>query len=146
MYKTMIMPVFGNCGLTLLAPSQSHKNRIESIQRRARVVIKSNNLTVDLRIPKIDAVVRKRACTVVFDNLQHNVCDVMKEYFTKNTHGKSTTNEEQSVKLPLMKTEFRRKGLYFMAAKEYNNLPLQARKIESRLVFRNFLDSHFNDI
>ena len=52
----------------------------------------------------------------------------------------------QSVKLPLMKTEFGRKGLYFMAAKEYNNLPLQARKIKSRLVFRNFLDSHFNDI
>ena len=138
--------VFGYCGLTFLARSQSHKNRIESIERRARVVIKSNNLTVDLRIPKIDAVVRKRACTVVFDNLQHNLCDVMKEYFTKNAHGKNTRNEEQSVKLPLMKTEFGRKGLYFMAAKEYNNLPLQARKIESRPVFRNFLDSHFNDI
>ena len=145
-YKTMIMPVFGYCGLTFLARSQSHKNRIESIERRARVVIKSNNLTVDLRIPKIDAVVRKRAFTVVFDNLQHNVCDVMKEYFTKNAHGKNTRNEEQSVKLPLMKTEFGRKGFYFMAAKEYNNLPLQARKIESRLVFNNFLDSHFNDI
>ena len=132
--------------MTFLTRSQSHKNRIESIERRARVVIKSNNLTVDIRIPKIAAVVRKRACTVVFDNLQHNVCGVMKEYFTKNAHGKNTRNEEQSVKLPLMKTEFGRKGLYFMAAKEYNNLPLQARTIESRLVFRNFLDSHFNDI
>ena len=70
----------------------------------------------------------------------------MKDYFTKNAQGKSTRNEEQSVKLPLMKTEFGRKGLYFMAAKEYNNVPLQARKIESQLVFRNFLDSHFNDI
>ena len=130
--------VFGYCGLTFLAPSQSHKNRIKSIDRRARVVIKSNSLTVDLRIPKIDAVVRKRACTVVFDNLLRNVCDVMKEYFTKNAHGKNTINEEQSVKLPLMKTEFGRNGLYFMAAKEYNNLPLQASKIESRLVFRNF--------
>ena len=83
---------------------------------------------------------------MVFDNLLHNVCDVMKEYFTKNAHGKNTRNQEQSVKLPLMKTECGRKGLYFMATKEYNNLPLQARKIESRLVFRNFLDSHFNNI
>ena len=81
--------------MTFLARSQLHKNRIESIERRARVVIKSNNLTVDLRIPKIDAVVRKRACTVVFDNLQHNVWDIMKEYFTKNAHGKNTINEEQ---------------------------------------------------
>ena len=134
-YRTMIMPVFGYCGLIFLARSQAYKNRIESIERRARVVIKSNNQTVDLRIPKIDA-----------DNLQQNVCDVMKEYFTKNTHGKNTRNEELSVKLPLMKTEFGRKGLYFLAAKEYNNLPLQARKIDSRLIFRKFLDSHFNDI
>ena len=55
-------------------------------------------------------------------------------------------NDELSVKLPLMKTEFGRKGLYFLAAKEFNNLPLQARKIESRLLFRQFLDKHFNDI
>ena len=66
-----------------------------------------------------------------FDNLQQNVCDVMKEYFTKNKHGKNTKNEELSVKLPLIKTEFGRKGLYFLAAKEYHNLSLQARKIES---------------
>ena len=58
-YKSVIMPVLGYCGLTFLARSQSYKNRIESIERRARVVIKSNNLTVDLRIPKIDAVVKK---------------------------------------------------------------------------------------
>ena len=48
------MPVLGYCGLTFLARSQSYKNRIE-----AGVVVKSNNLTVDLRIPKIDAVVKK---------------------------------------------------------------------------------------
>ena len=141
----MIMPGFGYCGLTFLAQSQSHKNRSESIEHRARVVIKSNNLTVDLQIPEIDAVVRKRACTVVFDNL-HNVCDVMKEYFTKNAHGKNTRNEDQLVKLSLMNTECQRKRLYVMAAKEYNNLPLQARKIKSRFFFRNVLDSHFNDI
>ena len=83
---------------------------------------------VDLRIPKIEVVIKKRACTLVFDNLQRNVCDVMKEYFTKNTHGKNTRNEELSVKLQVMKTEFRQKGLYFLAAKEVNNLPIQARK------------------
>ena len=70
---------------------------------------------------------------------------MMKEYFTKKTHGNDTRNEEQSVKLPLMKTEFGRKGLYSLAAKEFNNLPLQARKIKSRLVFKNFLDCHFHD-
>ena len=68
------------------------------------------------------------------------------KYFTKNTHGKNTRNDELSVKLPLMETEFGRKGLYFLAAKEFNNLTLQARKIKLRLLFWQFLDKHFNDI
>ena len=93
----MIMPVFGYCGLIFLARSQSYKNRIESTERRAGVVIKSHNLTVDLRIPKIEAAIKKRACTLVFDNLQRNICDMMKEYFTKKTYGQNTRNEELSV-------------------------------------------------
>ena len=76
--------------------------------------------------------------SLAFDTLQRNVCDVMKEYFTKNTHGKNTRNGDLSVKLPLMKTEFGRKGLYFLAAKEFNSLPIQARKVDSRLLFRQF--------
>ena len=109
-------------------------------------MIKSSNLSVDLCIPKIYVVIKKGACTLVFDNLQRNVCAVMKEYLIKNTHGKNTRNEEPSVNLPLMKAEFVRRGLYFLVLKEFNNLTLQARKIESLLLCRQFLDSHFNDI
>ena len=43
-----------------------------------------------------------------------------------------------SVKLLQMRTEFGRNGLNFLAAKEFNDLPLQARKIESRLLFYSF--------
>ena len=39
-YRTMIMPIFGYCGFIFLARSQSYKNRIDSIKRRAAVVIK----------------------------------------------------------------------------------------------------------
>ena len=140
------MPVFEYCGLILQARSQSYKNRMERIERRAGVVIMSNNLTVDLAVPKIDAVIKKRACTLVFDNLQRNVCDMMKEYFIKDTHGKNTRNEELSVHLPLLKTEFGRKKFHLLTAKEFNNRPLHARKIKSRLLFRQFLNSHFNEI
>ena len=131
--------------MIFLARSQSYKNRIESIERRARVVIKSNNLTVDLRIPKIDAVIRKRACTLVFDNLQQNVCDVMKEYFTKNKHGRNTRNEELSVKLPLMKKEFGRRGSISWLPK---NTTIASTGKENRITtyLWKVLDSHFNDI
>ncbi len=52
--------------------------------------MKSNIPSVDQRIPKIDAVIGKRAYTLVVDNLQQNVCDVVKEYFIKKTHGRNT--------------------------------------------------------
>ena len=70
---------------------------------------------------------------------------VMKGHFTKTVHGKNTRNNEISVKLPRTRTDFRRIGVYFSAAKEYKLLPLQARKTESRFLFRKFLDSIFND-
>ena len=67
------------------------------------------------------------------DTLQENVFDAMNKYVTKNIHGKNTRNEELSVKLLLMRTEFGRKGLYFLAAKAFNSLPIQVRKVEFRL-------------
>ena len=105
----------------------------------------SHNANIDLDIPTIDSMIKKRACTLVFDSLKSNVCDVMKGYFTKTIHGKNTRNNEISVKLPQTRTEFGRKGVYFSAAKEYNLLPLQARKTKSRLLFRKLLDSILND-
>ena len=56
---------------------------------------------------------KKRAYTLVFDNLQSNVCDVMKGYFIKNTHGMKTRNSEISVNLPQTRTEFEGKEVYF---------------------------------
>ena len=38
--------------------------------------------------------------------------------------------------LLLLQREFERKGYYCLAEKEFNGLPLSARKIESRLLFR----------
>ena len=71
-----------------MAQSQSYKNRTENIERRAKVVIKSRNTTIDLRILIDYAEVKKRTCTLVFDNLRWTVCDMMKEYFNKNRHWK----------------------------------------------------------
>ena len=51
-YRTMIMSVFGYCRLIFLAQSQSYKNR-------------QGSQSVDLRISKIDALIKKRACTLV---------------------------------------------------------------------------------
>ena len=137
----MVMPIFGYCGLIFLGYYQSYKKRIEYIERKAKSVITSQNANIDLHIPTVDSMIKKR----VLDSLQSNVCDVMKGYFAKTAHGKKTTNNEVAVKLPQTRTEFGRKGVYFSAVKEYNSLPLQARKTDSRLLFRKLLDCFFND-
>ena len=69
----------------------------------------------------------------------------MKGHLTKTSHGKMTRNNEISVKLPQMRTEFGQKVVYFSAAIEYNSLALQERKIDSRSLSRKFLDYFLND-
>ena len=144
-YRTMIMPVFGYCGSLSLGWSALYKKRIESIERRSHDVIRSTKVApVSLRVPSIEAGVKKRSCNLVFDTLQGNVCDAMKNYFVIKAHGKNTRNDQHLVNLPQVKTEFGRKGFYYLAGKEFNDLPLSARKIESRLLFRQLLEKHFN--
>ena len=81
---------------------------------------------------------------MVFDTLHGNACDAMNDYFVIKAHGKNTRNDQHVVKLPQVKTEFGRKGFYYLAGKEFNDLPLTSRKTESRLLFRQFLEKHFN--
>ena len=95
---------------------------------KVQVVIKSNNPPLELHLPNTDAVLKKGACTLVFHTLHGNVRNAMKEYFIKNTQGR-TLKIYLSVKLLLMKTALGRERLYFLAAKEFNHLALQGRKI-----------------
>ena len=63
--------------------------------------------------------------------LQHiNVSDAMKDYFVINAHGRNTRNFQHLIKIPQVKTEFGGNGFYYLAGKEFNNLPRNARKIE----------------
>ena len=54
---------------------------------------------IDLRIPNISRVSRRKAYTLVFDDLQSNGCGVMKGYFTKNEIGNGTRSDRMSVKV-----------------------------------------------
>ena len=143
-YHTMIMPVFGYCGSLSLGWSSSYKKRIESLECRSLNVIRSTKAaSVSLRVPSIDAGVKQRSCKLVFHTLQGNVCDAMKDYFVINAHGKNTRNDKHLVKLPQVKTEFGRKGFYYQAGKEFNDLPLSARKSRTLSNLELFLDDFY---
>ena len=117
---------------------------VKSLEHRCLDVVRARRgASVSLRLPSIEAGVKKRSCNLVFDTLQGNVCDALKDYFVINAHGKNTRNDQHLVKLPQVKTEFARKGFYYLAGKEFNDLPLSAKKIQSRFLFKRVLENHF---
>ena len=65
-------------------------------------------------------------------------------FFERTSHVKCTRNNNRSVKLLLMKTKTGQKCFAFAGGRLYNELPLDARKIEARIVFESFLNEHFS--
>ena len=142
-YRAMIMPVFTYCGSIVLGWSNSKVNQIRKIEQLNRNIIKSkSNPSTDLRIPTIECAMKKEVCTFVFDCLQDNVCDPFKSYFERKQHSQNTRNNNLAVKVPRMKTEFGRKSFSVTAANTYNKVPILARQLDSRVLFR----THVNDL
>ena len=140
-YRAMIMPVFTYCGSIVLGWSNSRLNQIRKIEERSRNIIKSKaNPSTDLRIPAIECAIKKKMSTFVFDCLQDNVCDPFKSYFERKEHGQNTRNNNLAVKVPRMKTEFGRESFCVTAANVYNKVPILARQLDSRVLFRTYVN------
>ena len=97
---------------------------------------------MEIRIPSVSSLIRKRASTIVFDCLNNNICKLFEKYFEKADHKYATRNNLNSVKLPKVKLETGRKSFHFLAAKEFNALPSEVRSIKYRTLFRNALEEH----
>ncbi len=67
----------------------------------------------------------------------------MQNHFTLQRHEKQTRNNNYTLKLPRIKTEYARKSFMYMGAIVYNELPLDIRKIESYSEFEKQLKEHF---
>ena len=64
-----------------------------------------------------------------------NVSEPFKDYFERAKHEKCTRNNNHTVKLPLIKAKTGQKCVALTVGRIFNKLPLEARKIESRIVF-----------
>ena len=143
-YNAMIMPLFTYCGSVGLGWPDSNFKRLRSIEKRSINIVKSKGPPdAVLKIPTIKNQMKKSVCKFVFDCLQRNVCEPFKDYFQRSKHEKCTRNNNHTVKLPLMKTKTGQKCVVFAGGRIFNELPLDARKIESRIAFAYFLNEHF---
>ena len=146
LYRTMVLPIFTYCGTLSLGLPDSRLKRIRRIENRGKNVIASTLAkNMEIRIPSVSSLIKQRACTIVFDCLNNNICELFEKYFEKTEHKYATRNNLNSVKLPKVKIETGRKGFYFLAAKAFNALPPpppEVRSMKYRTVFRKALEEH----
>ena len=80
----------------------------------------------------------KRACVLMHNILKNDICDALQSHITTHEHIKTTRNNKCLATLPrikTIKTEYGRKGFYYMGAKLYNDLPINVRTAENKKDF-----------
>ena len=143
LYRTMVLPIFTYCGNLSLGLPDSRLRKIQSIESRGKNIIAStlgNN--IELRVPSVSSLIKKRACTIVFDCLNNNICEVFENYFEKRDNKYATRNNQNTVKLPKVKLETGSRSFYFLAAKTFHTLPSKIRTLKYRTVFRKAIEKH----
>ena len=140
-YNAMIMSFFTYCGSIGLRWPESKVKQLHSIEKQSINIINSRcPPNTYLRVPNIENQLKKSVCKIVFGC---QMCEPCKYYFERAKHEKSTRNNNHTGKLPLMKTKTGQKCVAFTGGRIVNNLPLEARTIESRIVVTLFLNEYF---
>ena len=83
-----------------------------------------------------------KLCTQVFNCINGNVCNNLKDYFEVMSN--NTRNANKLLRLPHLKLECAKKSFRFIGAKEYNSLPLKLRSAESAKIFIALFKKIFN--
>ena len=84
-----------------------------------------------------------RACKLVQKCFDKETCEQLQNHFTLQEHEKQTQNNNYTLTLPRIKTEYARKLFMSMDAQVYNEPPLELRKIENSKEFEKQLKEHF---
>ena len=134
----MILPVVTYCCLVSLKNTETQKKRLESLKNRSRKIINGN-----AHIIKIQDYKKPHACKFVRRCLDGTCCENFHDYFTKIEHTQNTRNNKYLLKSPKLRTEFAKKSGQFMAAKMYNDLPIETGKEPSFSQFSDKLNILF---
>ena len=141
-YNTMIVPtVTHNCVLQGNLSAQQ-KYKLNSIVRRAKSIIKED-LSSNIDLPSLENETKRQNCFFVRKCLDGNVCEEFRNYFVPFEHRFGTRNKGYSLRLPMMKTEYGKRSVYFNGAKIYNALPIEIRKEQNFKIFKEKVKSFY---
>ena len=132
----MVLPVLTYCSILNLKLTRTQDNKLNSFHNRAvQIIAKKRTCEV---ISAVNAI-KRRAYMLVHNVLQNNVCHALSQYFTYQDHCKDTRNNKCSVCLPQIRTEYARKGFFYMGGKTFNELPRTARMSGNVFAFRGIM-------
>lgn len=135
-YETMITPIITFNSIINLNLNNTQLNKLQSLDRRARVVTNNNSLQ-----PIYDKI-QRNACNVVRKCIDRKTCSNYWNHFQLLNHQRLTRNNFYSLKLPAVRLDMARNGFYYMGASIYNSLPIDIRREPSYMKFKNKLDNH----
>ena len=138
LYRSMIVPVVTYCGILNLKPTTGQSRKLAALHERARRIIGMRSKECSVLSPERSNI--KRACILVHNILNNDICDALQNHITTHEHTKTTRNNKCLATLPRIKTEYARKGFHYMGAKLYNNLPIEIRTVENKKDFKEKLD------
>ena len=87
----------------------------------------------------------RRACVLVHNIMNNDICVALQSHFKKHAHIKTTRNNNCSATLPKINTEYARQGFFYIGAKLYNNLPTSVRTAANGKDFKEKLDIIFRN-
>ena len=138
LYRSMIVPVVTYCGILNLKLTTGQSRKLAALHERAIRIIVTNSKECSVLSPEKSKI--KRACVLVHNILNNDICDALQSHITTHEHIKTTRNNKCLATLPRIKTEYGRKGFYYMGAKLYNDLPINVRTAENKKDFNEKLE------
>ena len=91
-----------------------------------------------MRILNIENEMKKIVCKLILDCVQENVCELFKDYFENINHKRCIQNNNYTFKLPDMNEKIEQNCVAVAGGRIFNDMPLYARKIKSRIVLVRF--------
>ena len=73
----------------------------------------------------------KKVCGLTFKCRKNESCENFENYFDVIDSSHGTRNNKYSIRLPKVRLETAKNGLYFLGGKLFNELPLEIRQVEN---------------
>ena len=85
---------------------------------------------------------KKHAVLLVRKCLDKQLCENFRNFFTVRAHEQNTRNNGFMLEVPKVKLQVAKSSFRSMNVKIYNDLPIQCRKTDSLLIFKEQLKKH----